>query len=225
MAISRSNKAEEVYSYIKNQILSGTWNEGERLNDSLLSEQIGVSRTSVREALFRLVESGVVDKEYWKGYFIKEVTDDMVSDLIDLRITLESASMRNFVKEFTYETIDKLQKIIDDSRVYLEKGQYVDYLSTDYSFHETIYHNQHNQYIISALDNLQLVIHMVRRKSMGTDKAFIETAQNSIKWHQKILDAIKARDVDESISVLVAHLKAHQNEAKSHIHHKSETID
>jgi DNA-binding GntR family transcriptional regulator len=141
----KASKAEEVFAYIKKQILSGEWKEGERLNDALLAEDIGVSRSSVREALFRLVETGVISKEYWKGYFIREITDQIVSEVVQVRIALESCAIRNFVMEASQEYIDELQRIIDASKVCLENQQNVEYMLTDYSFHEFIYQKQHNQ--------------------------------------------------------------------------------
>lgn len=220
----RANRAEEIFSYIKRQILSGEWKEGERINDALLAKELGVSRTSVREALFRLVETGVVSKEYWKGYFICEVSDEMVAEIIQIRVALESCGIRNFVSEATPELLDKLQQIIEDSRDSLERNELIDYLTKDYSFHETIYRSQHNRYIKSSLDNLQPVIHFIRIKSMGTDDDFVSAARSSIDWHQKILNAIKAGDAEHAVSTLVDHLEAHRSEAMHHISKRCITV-
>ena len=214
-AAVRSSKAEEVYSYVKRQILSGAWKEGDRLNDSLLAEQIGVSRISVREALFRLVESGIVEKAYWKGYFIKEITNKIIADIVELRIALESCAVRNLIRELTDEEVDTLRQIIDESEQLLNAGDSTQYLAKDYSFHETIYQSQHNTYIRSTLDNLQLAIHFVRYKSMGTEETFHERAESSIRWHRRILQAIEERNADKAVSLLVQHLDEHQTEATS----------
>lgn len=212
--MAKSSRAEEVYDYIKQQFLSGKWKAGDRLNDSLLAEEIGVSRISVREALFRLMETGVVEKEHWKGYFIKEITDETVADVVDIRIALESCAIRNFIREYSPEVIEELEKVLEDSSRLLEEGNLTDYLTVDYSFHETIFRNQHNQYIIRVMDNLQLMIHFIRYKSMGTGENFIRTAQNSIQWHQWILDAIKARDEQLAVEQLTKHLILHQDEVR-----------
>lgn len=214
-AAVRSSKAEEVYSYVKQQILSGAWKEGDRLNDSLLAEEIGVSRISVREALFRLVESGIVEKAYWKGYFIKEITDKLIADIVELRIALESCAVRNLMRELTNNEVETLRSIIDESEELLYAGDFTQYLAKDYSFHETIYQTQHNTYIRSTLDNLQLAIHFVRYKSMGKDETFYTRALSSIRWHRRILHAIEMRDGDEAVSLLIQHLDEHQTEATS----------
>ena len=95
----------------------------------------------------------------------------------------------------------------------LYAGEQTLYLEKDYSFHETIYQSQHNKYIRSTLDNLQLAIHFVRYKSMGKDDTFYEVAANSIRWHRRILQAIENRDADSAVALLVQHLDEHQTEA------------
>ena len=215
--MSKASRSEEVFAYIKEKLLSGTWKTGDRLNDSLLAEEIGVSRLSVREALFRLTETGVVEKRQWKGYFIREITDETVSDIVDVRTAMESVSIRYFIRECTPEQLELLKKVLDDSRRLLREGDLTGYLATDYAFHETIFNNQHNRYIAHIMDILQLVIHFIRYKSMGTGETFIKTAENSIQWHQRIFDAIEAKDEDLAVELLREHLLSHQEEVRSQL--------
>ncbi|MGM9542358.1 MAG: GntR family transcriptional regulator [Candidatus Limivicinus sp.] len=215
--MAKSSRSEEVFSYIKEQFLSGTWQSGDRLNDSLLAEEIGVSRISVREALFRLTETGVVEKKQWKGYFIREITDETVADIVDVRIAMESIAIRYFIRESTPETLELLKNVLDESRRLLNEGSLTEYLAMDYSFHETIFHNQHNQYIAHIMDILQLVIHFIRYKSMGTGDSFVKTAENSIHWHQIIFDAIEAKDEELAVKLLKDHLINHQDEVFSQL--------
>lgn len=215
--MAKSSRAEEIYDYIKQQLLSGKWKSGDRLNDSLLAEEIGVSRTSVREALFRLTETGVVEKEYWKGYFLKDITDETVSDIVDIRIALECSSIRNFIRECTPEVLAQLEQVLADSQRLLEEGKQAEYLAMDYSFHETIFNNQHNQYIIRIMENLQLVIHLMRYKSMGSDENFVKTGLDSIGDHRAILEAVKAKDEQLAVSLMSQHLILHQDEVKGQL--------
>lgn len=218
--MSKSSKAEDVYKYIKKQILSGKWVEGDRLNDSEIAEELGVSQLSVRAALFRLMESGVITNEHWKGFFIKYITDETVSDLVQIRIALESCAIRNFIPEYSPEQLELLKDILARSRECLESGDHESYLTTDYSFHETIYRSQHNEFILMTMDNLQLSIHLLRYKSMGTGEDFVETARNSIDWHTRIYEAIRERDAELAVSLLVQHLSEHQSEVRKFMYQK-----
>ncbi len=215
--MNRSSKAEDLYILIRDQILSGRWKPGDRLNDAALADEFQVSRTSVREALFRLIETGIIVKEHWKGYFIKEITEKIVSNIIELRIALESCAIKNFVHESTEEDLKQLDNILTDCKACLAEGDLLKYLTTDFSFHEMIYTNQHNQYITATLNNYMLTIHFIRYQSMGKDDDFMATAQNSLYWHGYILDAIKERNAVEAEKRLVAHLNEHEQEAKRNL--------
>ena len=216
--MARTNKAEDTYKLIREQILSGRWKPGDRINDKELADELQVSRITVREALFKLTETKIIEKEYWKGYFIKELNDDIVSNIVELRITLESQAIRNFVEEVTDEDIAEMEKTLEESQKCLEANDPVNYLTTDYQFHEYIYKHQHNIYIASIMDNYQLTIHFIRYISMGKDEVFYETGNNSIAFHKSILDAIKARNKEEAVIRLVDHLKFHKHETEKQLH-------
>lgn len=215
--MSRSSKAEDVVIKIKNQILSGRWQPGDRLNDLKLAEEFESSRHSVREALFKLTETGIIEKEYWKGYFIKEITEDIVTNIVEIRIALESYAIRNFVKVATEADFLDMAEAINKSEKMLKEHDWLNYLTTDFSFHEIIYSRQPNKYIAATMNNYMLTIHFVRYMSMGKDDNFIETAKNSIFWHTAILEAIKSRDEEEAVKRLVAHLGVHKEEAEANL--------
>lgn len=216
--MARINKAEDTYKLIREQILSGRWKPGDRINDKELADELQVSRITVREALFKLTETKIIEKEYWKGYFIKELNDEIVSNIVELRITLESQAIRNFVDEVQEKDIAEMEKILLESQKCLDADDPLNYLTTDYQFHEYIYKHQHNIYITSIMDNYQLTIHFIRYVSMGKDEDFYETARNSIAFHTSILEAIKERNSEEAVKRLVDHLLFHKDETEKQLH-------
>lgn len=221
--MGKTSKAEDIYAYIKDQILSGRWKPKDRINDKELAEEIQVSRLSVREALFKLTETGIIAKEYWKGYYIKEITDDLISNMIEIRIALEKYALKHFITEASDKDIEDLHSILLESQKDLQQNDFLKYLKTDFSFHELIYTRQHNYFITSTMNNYQLTIHFIRFASMGKDKDFIDTAQNSIEWHTKIYNAIKERNTKKAEKLLVLHLSSHKVKAEREIHdNKSE---
>lgn len=208
--MAKISKAEDIYEYLKIQILSGRWKPGDRLNDLELSEEIQVSRTSVREALFRLTESGIIIKKYWKGYFINSIDAQKVSNIIQLRIILECQGIINFIDTINEEKVNKLENAINKSEEFLNKKDLTNYLKTDFTFHELIYTNQKNDYIARTMNSCMLLIHFIRFLSMGSDEDFIETAIDSIEKHRSILEAIKNKDKDLSVERLTTHLTQHK---------------
>ena len=96
---------------------------------------------------------------------------------------------------------------------WMEKGDLVNYLKTDFVFHEIMYRRQHNKYMTSVMDSYMLIIHFVRYYSMGSEEEFEATAKESIKWHRYILEAVRERDEEESVKRLREHLAIHKKEA------------
>lgn len=212
--MSRTSIAEDVVIKIQKLILSGRWQPGDRLNDLELAEEFESSRLSVREALFKLTETDIIEKEHWKGYFIKEITEDTVSNIIEIRIALESIAIRNFIKVATDADFWDMAESINKSEEMLKEHDWLNYLTTDFTFHEIIYSRQHNKHITTILNNYMLTIHYIRYISMGRDDSFIEAGKNSILYHTSILDAIKNRDEEEAVKRLVTHLGEHKKEAE-----------
>lgn len=67
------------------------------------------------------------------------------------------------------------------------------------------------------MENLQLVIHLMRYKSMGSDENFIKTGLDSIGDHRAILEAVKAKDEQLAVSLMSQHLILHQDEVKGQL--------
>lgn len=212
--MARKSKAEEIYNYIRDQILTGRWELGARLNDLEISEEVQVSRLSVREALFRLTETGIIEKTHWKGYFIKEIDEKTISNIIEIRIILETQAIKNLVIDATEADFAEMEQTINTSEELLNKNDLLNYLTHDYHFHELMYSRQHNSYITSTLNNYLIAIHFIRYISMGKEKDFIKTAKHSIHDHRSILDAIKSQNANLAEELLITHLSSHEQKAK-----------
>jgi DNA-binding GntR family transcriptional regulator len=89
----RVNLAEQVYATLKAELHDFKWVAGERFSEAELGQRLGVSRTPVREALFRLRNEGFLDVEAKLGWFVKPIDFDKLEQLYDLRIILELASV------------------------------------------------------------------------------------------------------------------------------------
>lgn len=214
--MSKENKADEIYKFIRLQILSGRWKSGERIHDDELANELQVSRISVREALFRLTETQILEKKYWKGYFLITLNDAIISNVVELRVILETQALKNFISEATSENLNDLQHILDDSFHYLKQKDSINYLMTDYLFHEYIYKHQHNNYVESTMDNFQLLIHFIRYTAMDQE-TFYKTGEISTKAHQAIFNAIKEGNEKKALKCLKDHLAFHKRKATENI--------
>ncbi len=89
----RAALAEQVYAQIKAELHDFLWVPGDRFSETDIGARLGVSRTPVREALFRLRNEGFLDVESKAGWFVKPIDFDRLDQLYDLRIVLETASL------------------------------------------------------------------------------------------------------------------------------------
>ena len=88
--ILRRNLGSDVYGVLWDRILSRDLHPGQKLSDLRLSEELGVSRTPVREALHRLVQDGVVNYSPNRGFFVASFSANDIAEIFDLRAVLEA---------------------------------------------------------------------------------------------------------------------------------------
>ena len=89
IALERTNLAAQVYEQLKAEIDGFEWVPGQRRSEAEIGQRLGVSRTPVREALFRLRTEGRIDVEPKTGWFVQPIDFDRIEQLYDLRIVLE----------------------------------------------------------------------------------------------------------------------------------------
>lgn len=90
---ARTSLAGQVYAQLKAELHDFHWVPGDRFSEAEVGQRLGVSRTPVREALFRLRNEGFLEVESKTGWFVKPIDFDKLEQLYDLRIVLESASL------------------------------------------------------------------------------------------------------------------------------------
>jgi len=217
------SKADIVYDFLLNGIIEGAWLPGDRINDKEIAEHLGVNRLAVREALSRLIQNDVVEQEQWKGYHIREITENDVQSLVEVRISLEELAMRLFLQKdqtVQKQTLIQMRRTITDSLAYLEKGDHAKYMEIDFHFHELLYDASGNIMIAKIIANTRITTSIMRNLSMGKEfEEFKEAALISSNEHEQILAALEAGDLMQACAALNAHLgKTFVHNILSHIH-------
>lgn len=204
------SKADIVYDFLLNEIIKGTWLPGDRINDKEIAEHLGVNRLAVREALSRLIQNEVIQQEQWKGYYIKEITEEDVLSLVQVRITLEELAIRLFFNKnqtLQQDTLEEMRQTINESLDCLDKGDYNKYMEIDFRFHELLYEASGNRMIGKIIENTRIFISILRNLSMGRSfNEFSEATRISSKEHARILQALEAKDLKGAQAALNDHL-------------------
>ncbi len=194
--------ADQVFDELEKKILSGTYSRGELLTEGRLSDEMGVSRTPIREAFFRLSQEHLIDISP-KGASVLGITDEDIRDIYEIRIRIEGLASRLAAEKITEEGVTELKKALDLQEFYTQKGDPDGIRNMDDSFHQTIYRLCSSPVLRYTLEPLHRRIIKYRRASISARVR----AEHSLQEHQKILDAIAAHDPDAAEELTVRHIR------------------
>ncbi len=212
-ASQHGHASEKAYQWIKQKILANRWPDGAALKESDLSNEIGVSRTPVRDALRRLTLEGLVETIPNQGSRLKRWDSQDLEEIFGLRVVLESygarmAATRVTEKELAelYALCDSMEGLVAEGVQSAEAKQQLTRLNE--RFHEAIMQAAHSHRLV-ALTGQVISFPLVYRTFETYDPAEIV---RSMAHHRELIDAFTARDPVWAESVMRAHLSAgHQS--------------
>lgn len=179
-----------VFHTIREDILKGKYKHNEALIETKISEELGVSRTPVREALRQLELEGLVTLIPNKGAVVSGITAKDIKDIYAIRSLIEGLSARWAAMQITQEQIEALEEVIYLSEFHLAKGHLDQLLELDNRFHEMLYDISGSKILRHVLSDFHHYVQRVRQASLSSQ----ERAEKSIHEHKDILDAIKQGD-------------------------------
>lgn len=196
---------------IRDAILDGTYKPGERLVETAIASQLGVSRAPVREALSALEREGIVINAPRRGYFVIEFMDKDIDEIYSLRLLLEIGASQRAISRFTEEDIAEMQSVIDrlDEAAH-QKSDPGTIVSLDLSFHELICRIADHGRLYSVWKSMLLQTQILIGLTSRTHYQYPEQPK---KLHQAILDAIRDKDLKRAESSLVDHILDAQRRA------------
>ena len=194
---------EVVFNTLRQAILKGELKPGERLMEIALAEKLGVSRTPIREAMRKLELEGLVVMIPRRGAQVANITEKDLNDVLEVRITLENMAIEKACTNMPEEDVQELQKVARDFERSTAEGELVKMAEADVNFHETIYRAADNKRLMQVLNNLREQIYRYRVEYLKEDEA----RNRLVKEHEKITQAIKARDVKKAQELSFEHLE------------------
>ena len=193
---------EEVFKYIRQKIISGEVPPGTKLIETRLAEEMGISRTPVREALHSLEREKLIKSVPRVGYVIEEIRKEEVEEIIEIRIALETLAAKWASKQISPSKIKRLEKIILLTDKCIEKRDAQRVVDLDTEFHEIICKASKSERIEEISQTLR--DHMLRFRITGL--RIPEIARRSNEGHRRIVDSIKNKDMQEIESAVRYHL-------------------
>jgi len=193
--------ADRVFERLENDIITGVYPRGEIITELKLVEQLGVSRTPIREALRRLEQERLI-RESGKGSVVLGITVEDLVDIMNIRQRIEGLATYYATKNLTPEGLDTLKKISELQDFYYAKKDIEHLRQMDDQFHDTIYELSQRTIIRDTL----LPLH---RKAMRYRKISIEDPERmerSIREHKAIFEAIASGDADLASELITQHI-------------------
>ncbi len=194
--------ADQVFEKLENDIILGVYPRGEILTELKLVEQLGVSRTPIREALRRLEQERLIS-DSGKGSVVLGITEEDLLDIMNIREHIEALAAYYATLNATEEDCKELQHIMDLQDFYFSKWD-VDHLrQVDDAFHDTICFMSKRTVITDTLVPLHRKTRRYRRQAMS-DK---ERANNTLREHHEICDAICSGNAELARNLLAKHIE------------------
>ena len=181
-----------VFHRIREDILSGKYNENEELKEATIGAEFGVSRTPVREALRQLELEGLVKIIPNKGAYVTGISDKDTRDIYIIRSYLEGLAARWACERISEEEIESLEEIVYLSEFHAKKKHYDQLVELDTKFHESIYRACGSKILEHELTTFHHYLERIRKESLKRE----ERALKSNEEHMAILEAIRKRDGD-----------------------------
>ena len=133
-----------IFCILRDKILNEEYEKGQKLNEVVLSKELNISRTPIREALKQLELEGLVKSIPNKGVYVLGFSSRDIDDMLEIRVVLESLSIQLAIDRITQEELDRIKEIYDLLEFYAEKNDQERFTEVNIDFHEAIYRATHS---------------------------------------------------------------------------------
>jgi DNA-binding GntR family transcriptional regulator len=200
-----------IYESLKNAIMNMNIYDDDtelRLDERRLSEQFGISRTPLREALARLDQEGLVNIVPRRGIYIVRKSKAEILEMITVWAALESMAARLITQNASDEEIASLRALCTTFDGEAVKARIDEYSETNIKFHQAILALSKCQLLMEMAQGLFMHVRAIRARTISEQ----DRANRSIVDHMHIIEALEARDVELAERLVREHtlnLKAH----------------
>jgi DNA-binding GntR family transcriptional regulator len=191
------------YEEIWKRVIMIGGSEEQRLSDVTLSEQLGMSRTPVRQALERLVQEGLVRSDPRRGFWTATFTAQDIHEIYDLRGALEVLAVRLAAPHLSQENLKAHLEALYAVRAELDAHPVLRFLQVDIRFHTLITRASSNGRLIHSLSLLRSQLSMFQMQ----DTFYPKRMEIALNDHEQILLALLAGNVDGAADCLARHIR------------------
>jgi DNA-binding GntR family transcriptional regulator len=199
--IRKEKFSNQACEYIRDKIISGEYKEGERLVETKVAKELGISQSPVREALRELEVMGLIEIKPYSGCFVQSVNEKRLQQIYELRAVLESFAAREGISNLTPEALDRMSMILHKMELAAVKGDKTALAKYDVQFHSVIVEASDN----SMLGRIWKLVGAQQWTAMTINlhKDILYFPES----HKKLLQLAELHDVEGYCSELDYHFK------------------
>lgn len=191
-----------IYDQLEDMILSGKLKPGERINESQLSNHLGVSRAPIREACRQLEKRGIVEVKARRGSFVYELDVNEVIELYDIRASMDALAAEKAAEQATRKDLNGLKGFLKKMAEAIDAGNIQNYFKFNIDFHIGIVRISRNNNLFTLIEGIYNKASLCRK----TNLSFQNRVSISYRQHKEILDAIKAGNPAEASRLMKHHI-------------------
>jgi DNA-binding GntR family transcriptional regulator len=215
----KANLKDKVYSTLRGKILSFEMKPGEKILESGVAQDLGVSRTPIREALNKLEQEGLIRVLPNKGYFVSDVTTKEIEELYEIRETLEVLAIRGAVRNAGPDDWARLEQLLlsrDGKEENGTKETETELFMESHRFHEELVRISGNQTLEQILNTVSVKINRLGWMNVF----FVDRSISSHGEHMEILQLLKEGKADEAVAANQRHIEHSKESILALLHRK-----
>jgi len=205
------SQSEVAYRVLKEKIVTLELPPATLLNEAELMTELDLGRTPIREALQRLSLENLVVILPRRGTIVADLNMSDLQKVFELRLELETYSVRFAAARATHEEIAEMERLFIDANDIIRNGDYRQLITLDIEAHRLLAQAAHNEFLAETLE--RLYTHVLRLWYVSLHK--VERLQEAIQEHHDIIEAVKARDGERAAQIMRAHVSGFQDKFAS----------
>lgn len=193
---------EWVIKEIKSAIIDGRLKSQERVNESKIAEEMGLSKSPIREAVKELVKDGILASEPFKGAVVRGLTKREAHELYSLRAVLESFAVDLMQKPVSPEALKNLEAIVLDMKNVARRNDLDGMIDLDLKFHQYLVRLSDHQLLLEIWERIYGRISMY----MGQKSRFFDNLDEDAALHEALFEKIRSGDLRNIKKLLEKHI-------------------
>lgn len=187
---------------IREEIFDGRMTAGARLKVSDIAKRYGTSTNPAREALQVLEGEGLVTITPNRGASVREINEDMLQNVFDLKIVLWAYIVKSFVESASPDDIVKLRSYQKECETAVQNGDYASYHKANVAFHDFIVDHHFNSEAVAIIRKHDRWLQALSK----SDPLNLAQMRRSVAEHWRIVKAVENGETEEAVSAIEEHL-------------------